>query len=244
MNIFRFNKRQQYCAKDILKQLDKCAEDFTFPMLDNGYVYPVHSKLSAYRDQKRWVLIIEIIGFNYRSGGHDGISNYLYIFGNCIDTNLGTNNSNFIYITNNSLDFPSFDDEFKESLNPKAKSFILRNKEIPINKNRDFYTNKGIQLEKDDKIFIWEFLRGLEPKYNNNFVASEKEIRERIPTDLPKIMELTEWNHPDCADSELPSKNETFKQIAQVLETGKVNFYKPTRKPNNHWKNWLNGGTL
>lgn len=57
-------------------------------------------------------------------------------------------------------------------------------------------------------------------------------------------MELKEWYHPDCADSELPSNNETFKQIAEVLETGEMELYKPTRKPNNHWKNWPEGGTL
>lgn len=244
MNIFGFNKKQEYSAKDILKQLDKCAEDYTFPMLDNGYVYPVHSKLSAYRDDKRWALIIEVIGFNYRGGGHNGISNCLHIFGNCIDTKPGTDNANFLYITDNSSDFATFDEEYEEGLNPKAKTTKLRNKSIEINHNREFYLNKGIELEEKDKIFVWEFLRSLEPEYNDDLVATEKEIRERIPADLPKIMELTDWNHPDCADSELPSKNETFKQIAKVLESGKTEFYKPTEKPNNHWKNWPDGGTL
>ena len=55
---------------------------------------------------------------------------------------------------------------------------------------------------------------------------------------------MTEWHHPDCADSELPSKNETFKLIAKTLETGKTDLYKPIKKPNNHWKNWPDGGKL
>ena len=244
MKIFGFNKKQEYSAKDILKQLDKCAEDYTFPMLDNGYVYPIHSKLSAYRDQKRWTLIIEVIGFNYRSGGHNGINNCLHIFGNCIDTIPGTENENFLSLTDNSSDFPTFDEEYQENLNPKAESMILRNKKIAINHNREFYIDKEIKLEEADKIFVWEYLRGLEPEYNKEFEATEKEIRKRIPTDLPKIIELTEWNHPDCADSEIPSKNDTFRQIAKVLETGKTKFYKPNKEPNNHWRNWPDGGTL
>lgn len=244
MNIFGFKKKQGYSSKDILKQLDKCAEDFTFPMLDNGYVYPVHSKMSAYRDEKRWALIIEVIGFNYRGGGHNGISNCLHIFGNCIETKPGTDNDNFLYITDDSSENSTFDEEYLESLNPETKTMVLRDKEIEINHNRDFYLNKGIELEEKDKIFVWEFLRGLEPEYNKEFEATEKEIRDRIPMDLPKIMELTEWNHPDCADSEIPSKSKTFKQIAKVLETGHAEFYKPTEKPNNHWKNWPDGGTL
>ncbi|OQD42810.1 hypothetical protein BUL40_09865 [Croceivirga radicis] len=244
MSIFAFKKKHEYSAKEILNQLDKCAEYFTFPMLDNGYVYPIHSKLSAYRDENRWVLIIEAIGFNYRGGGHNGITNCLHIFGNCIETQPGTNNNNFLYITEDSSDNPTFDEEYLDSLNPRANTMILRGKEINVNHDREFYLNKGIELEEKDKIFIWEFMRGLEPEYNNEFEATEQEIRERIPFDIPKIMELTEWYHPDCADSELPSKNETFKQIAKVLETGKMEFYKPTYKPNNHWKNWPNGGAL
>ena len=244
MNVFRLKKKQEYTAEEILKQLDTCAEEFTFPMLDNGYIYPVHSKLSAYRDEERWALIIEVIGFNYRAGGHDGITNCLHIFGNCIDTKPGTDNANFLDITDNSSDFPTFDEEYMESLNPEAKTMVLRDKEVIINHNREFYLNKGIELDERGKIFVWEFLRGLEPEFNKEFEATEKEIRVRIPVDLAKIIELTEWYHPDCADSELPSKNETFKQIAKVLETGQTELYKPTTKPNNHCKNWPEGGTL
>jgi hypothetical protein len=64
---------------EILKQLDKCAKEFTFPMLDNGYVYPAGTKLTAYRDEKHWVIIIEVIGFSYRGGGHNGISAYIFL---------------------------------------------------------------------------------------------------------------------------------------------------------------------
>jgi hypothetical protein len=244
MNIFSFKKKQEYSAKDILKQLDKCADDFTFPMLDNGYIHPVTSKLTAYRDENRWAIIIEVIGFSYRGGGHNGISNCLHVFGNCIATKPGTDNANFIFLTDNSSDFSTFDEEYEESLNPMAKTMILRDKEIDINHNREFYLNKGIELEEEDKIFVWEFLRGLEPDYNNDLVATQKEIGERIPMDLPKILELTEWHHPDCISAEVPSENETFKQIAMVLETGQTEFYKPTEEPNNHWKNWPDGGTL
>ncbi|MBC3760059.1 hypothetical protein H7U19_16750 [Hyunsoonleella sp. SJ7] len=244
MNIFGFKKKKEYSSKEILAQLDKCANDYTFPMLDNGYIYPIHSKLTAYRDEKRWALIIEVFGFNYRGGGHNGISNCMHIFGNCISTNPGTDNANFLQITNDTPDSLTFDEEYQESLNPQAKRMTLRGMEIDINHDREFYLNKGIELEEENKIFVWEFMRGLEPEYNNKFEATEKEIRERIPEDLPLILTLKEWNHPDCAGAELPSSNETFIQIAKVLETGKIEYYNPTLKPNNHWKNWPEGGKL
>jgi hypothetical protein len=244
MNHYSSEKKQEYSAQEILKQLDQCAENFTFPMLDNGYIYPIHSKLSAYRDEKRWVLLIEVIGFSYRGGGHNGITNCLHIFGNSIATIPGTDNANFLCLTDNSSESLTFDEEYMESLNPEAKTILLRGKEFRINHHREFYLKKGIELEEENEIYVWEFMRGLVPEYNKKLEATDLEIRERIPSDLPKIMELTEWYHPDCANSELPSTNETFQQLAKVLETGETVFYNPTHKPNSHWKNWPDGGSL
>ena len=70
-----------YNKDEILSQLDQCNSDFEFPMLDNGYVYPAGTKLTAYRDDKRWVIVIEAIGFSYRGGGHDGMCNCLHVYG-------------------------------------------------------------------------------------------------------------------------------------------------------------------
>ncbi|WP_306640166.1 DUF7003 family protein [Sanyastnella coralliicola] len=244
MKRFGLSKKREYSEKEILEQLDKCAQEFMFPMLDNGHVYPIHSKLNAYRDEKRWALIIEVIGFSYRGGGHDGISNCLHIYGNCINMMPGIDNSSFLYLTDDSAEYLTFDEEYSEFLNPKAKTMLLRGKELSINHNREFYSNKGIDLVEENRIFVWEFMRGLVPEWNNELEATEQELNAKIPVDLPKILELTEWFHPDCAGMELPSQNETFVQIARVLETGKTEFYRPTKKPNNHWSNWPNGGNL
>lgn len=244
MKIFGSKANKNHTPGDILQQLDRCAEDFTFPMLDNGYTYPVDSRLSAYRDDKRWALIIEVVGFHYRAGGHDGINNCLHVFGNCLEFKPGTNNSNFLYVTDNSEDGDPFDEEYMDSLNPGVKSMLLRGQKIPISTDFGFYSQKGVELEDPPKIMIWEFLRGIIGDYKEQFLASEGEIRQRIPMDLPLILRLDEWYHNDLANGEKPSQNETFQMIAKVLETGNVDLYMPTKEPNNHWQNWPDGGTL
>ena len=55
----------------ILDILDKCAEVFTFPMLDNGYVYLAASRLTAYYGESDWALVIEVFGFSPRAGAPD-----------------------------------------------------------------------------------------------------------------------------------------------------------------------------
>lgn len=109
---------------------------------------------------------------------------------------------------------------------------------------RFLYQSHGIEFEDEEKINAFEFLRLLDALHHEKLVGTEDEIRQRIPHDLPKILELHEWFHPDVANEELPGANETFSQIAQVLESGDINFYRPTENPNTNWKNWLEGGTL
>ena len=230
--------------EEILAQLDQCASESTFPMLDNGYIYLAGTKMTGYRDDDRWVLVIEVIGFNYRGGGHNGISNCLHIFGNCLNFEAGIQNENFLHPTSDGPNCNTLDDEEYFYLNQDCSHFILRDKMVPIIHDRKQYLSAGINIEDTERINAFEFLRMLDRLYHQKLVATESEIRQRIPVDIPKILELSEWYHPDLANSELPSENETFKQISEVLRTGDVGFYKPTFKPNTHWTNWPDGGTL
>jgi hypothetical protein len=236
--------RSQYTANDILAQLDKCAEEFTFPMLDNGYTYPVKSRLSAHRDDNNWALVIEVFGFHNRAGGHDGIHNCLHIFGNCLDFEPGTNNSIFLYVTDNSPEGEAFEQEYGDSLNLNVKTMLLRGESIQIPRDPEFYVSQQVELEASPEIKIWEFLRGISNDYRDSFLATEEEIRARISKDLPGIIRLNEWFHADLADGEKPSDCETFQMVARVLETGNLTDYRPTKMPNNHWENWPMGGAL
>lgn len=231
-------------VEEILNQLDKCASEYTFPMLDNGYVYPAGTKLTAYRDDKRWAIVIEAIGFSYRGGGHNGISNCLHVYGNCLNYKPGTRNENFIHPTDDANNCNTFDDEEYFYLNPACSSFILRDQTFPLYHDRELYKASGIEIEDLKKINAFEFLRLLDELHHDKLIATDNEIRERVSSDIPKIMELRNWFHPDVINDELPSKNETFIQIAKVLETGNIEYYKPTQKPNTHWVNWPEGGTL
>ena len=78
--------------KEILYQLDQCTADFVFPMLDNGYIYPIKQRLNCYGDGSRWAIIIEVVGYNVRGGDHNGMNNCLHVHGNCLDRKPGTLN--------------------------------------------------------------------------------------------------------------------------------------------------------
>ena len=244
MKIVHLKPRPSYSAKDILAQLNQCAAEFTFPMLDNGYIYLTTTRLSTYRDRRRWAMIIEVVGFNYRGGGHNGINNCLFVYGNCLNYPPGTRNENFLRITSDSEQASTFDQEYWCYLNPEASHFFIRDQKLPIIQNLQYYRQKDIELSEAPKITAWEFLRGLLPDYRSSLLATEEEIRQRIPADLPLFIQLEEWGHPDIAGEEIPSESETFIQIAKALETGELNCYQPTKAPNTHWTNWPESGAL
>ncbi len=233
-------KEQTYSAKQILTQLDLCVKKESFIEFCPDNILPyITSRLTAYRDKTRWAILIEVIQYDLDAGGHHGIDHSFYVYGNCMNFEPGRA-KHFIFLTSDSKNGPAFDIEYEAFLNPETKTMMLRGEEIALNHNRDYYEDKGIELayKEEEGIAIYEFLRGLLPEHEAQMFATEEEIRELIPEDLPMFIQLSEWYHPHPDNDELPSNVETFKLLAKALETGQKELYKPTIAPNTHWKNW------
>lgn len=63
--------------------------------------------------------------------------------------------------------------------------------------------------------------------------------------DLPEILRLEEWHQPDFScDDNPPSNAEVYQQLAEVLVSGDLTRYAPTKSPNTHWSHWPESGEL
>lgn len=233
-----------FTGEEILQQWDDCARAFQFPMLDNGHVYPATVRLTGYRDEARWAVVIEAIGYHARAGGHDGIHNCLHCYGNCLPRPPGTANADFLFPTEDGLEGPTFDDEYEFFVRPEARSIVLRGQVILLQVQPDDLATQGIALVAPPRVTGADLLRSLLTDHRELLLATEAELRERVPADLPCLLRLEEWHHPDLAGDELPSQSPTFQMFAQVLETGDASHYRPVEEPNTHWKFWPDGGTL
>lgn len=80
----------------------------------------------------------------------------------------------------------------------------------------------------DNPDFLKRF--DLEDPYIQQMIKSEKEKNEK-------------WNRKQW-NKNRPGSYETWQQIAEVIATGDVCLYKPTRKPNSHWRNWPESGSM
>ncbi len=243
-------------GNEILSILDNCCQAFTFPMLDNGYVYLAATRLSLYRSSSDWGMVIEVFGFSPRSGIPDI---QIYTFA----SQLYNRDSAESYVTSEAYDnylklnphndtrffFPIeegtwLSSEECESVDSSASSLILRGATIPLPDIGD-YSNFQVSLEESPQIQVYELCRVLAAKYRDGVLASQEERRVSILPTMQPILQLEEWNHPDVVDEEaLPSRSETFQQLAKVLETGDVTIYNPSLPPNTHWSHWPEGGLL
>ncbi|MBS2000189.1 MAG: hypothetical protein JST44_01705 [Cyanobacteria bacterium SZAS LIN-5] len=232
-----------FTESEILGQLDDCALNFDFPMLDNGYIAPADVKLHAFADELRWAIIIEDLGYHTRTGDHDGMTDCISYYGNCLTRKPGSANEDFLVVTGDGPDGKTFEDETNWYLRKPIGQITIRDELVSYDCTREKLEQLAIPLQ-DTQASGTQLLRSLVPRYRNLFFATERELRRRIPFDLPCLLSLSEWHHPDLAGDELPSVNETFQQIARVLHNLDSALYAPSLPPNTHWSNWPEGGNL
>ncbi len=241
-------------ARRILDVLDRCAGDFYFPMLDNGYVYLAASRLALYRSGPDWAMAIEIFGFSPRSGAPDvGVWTYAsrlhardtpekYLNAAAYARYLeGHPNHDTRYFFPCEGEWQDPDDI--ELVNSAADHVVVRDETVPL-PARDAYAALGIELASPDEIRVFEMCRWLAATRRETVLASEEERRCSVSPEMPRLLSLDDWHHPDLANGERPSDAESFRQMAAVLATGNLGLYRPELPPNNHWRNWPDGGTL
>jgi hypothetical protein len=243
-------------ANEILSILDHCCDAFTFPMLDNGYVYLAGTRLSLYRTEENWAMVIEVFGFSPRSGLPD---THIHTFASTLHNrdaperyakreaydnylaNNPHNESRFVYPIDAGVWQDAQNDEFVAK---EGREVVVRGQTFPL-PPFDEYERRGIYLEKPPQIQVFELCRLLADAARESVLATVQERRVSVLPDMTQILQLEDWHHPNVVDDEdRPSGSETFRQLAQVLVTGNIGLYRPLQPPNTHWRNWPDGGRL
>lgn len=209
---------------EVLEQFDAAAEEFLFPDLGHGYNYAVDVRLHGYRDAEQWALIVEAVGYSPRAGN---LTDVLHVFGNCLTSGEpGYGNGDFLDRVDNWNEIEDPDEPETYQGGP----VVVR--------------GQTIALAAEPGEDLVDVLRRLVPRHRELLLADEEELRRRIRVDIPEVLRLDQWNHPDLAGGLRPSESETFRQIADVLTTGDLRRYAPSLPPNTHWSNWPDSGSL
>jgi hypothetical protein len=234
---------------------DRCAEDFNFPLLDNGYVYSAATRLSLYASPDDWAMCIEVFGFSPRSGDPDVT---LYTFGSNVlrskrvtdfvsstayDNYLSThpfNECTFVY----PIEAGDWQDAQNDELMASGSHEVVVRGASIRTPAIDEYAHVGISLQGTGVVHVFEFCRLLAERHRHLVLATEGERRRCIRPELRLLLTLNDWHHPDLASGELPSATGTFPYLAKVLAgEERAESYVPA-SVNTHWSHWPEAGTL
>lgn len=241
-----------HTVDEILETLDAASETYTFPMLDNGYVYLAATRLALFRSASEWAMVLEVFGFSPRAGSPD--LNIVTFASKLHGRNPATDYVNADayrgYLRGHPRDdsrsvFPIASDDWidGELVSDEATGLVLRGSPFAL-PARHAYTTSGIELEDPERVHVYELCRYVAGVRRDQILASADEQRVSIGPGMQKLLQLDEWHHPDLVADERPSDVESFQQLAAVLASGDTSLYRPTEPPNTDWRNWPDGGTL
>ena len=162
----------EHDQEHILSVLDRCCDAYSFPMLDNGYVYLAATRLSLYRSPADWAMVIEVFGFSPRSGLpdthiytfasrlHDRDAPARYVTPQAYETYLANNphnDSRFAYPID---DGPWLDADNGELVSGTAREIVVRGRTIPLPRPEG-YAQHSIKLEEPPRVQVFELCRFL-----------------------------------------------------------------------------------
>lgn len=209
---------------EVLAQLDAANADLMFPDLNHGYYYAIDCRLHAFGDGTRWALVVETVGYNPRGTNAYDVLHY---FGNCLTAGgIGFENDDFLGRIENMDDIEDRDEPEVFAGGPTIR---VRDQDLAVD------AAPGAELV--------DVFRALVPEHRELLLATEAEVRRRIPPDLPKLLQLDEWHQPDLFESP-PSDAEVYQQLAEVVAACDPGEYHPSESPNTHWSNWPESGSL
>jgi hypothetical protein len=241
-------------SEDILAVLDQAAQDSTFPMFDNGYVYPAAARLSLYRSPGDWAVVFETFGYSPRAGQPDcTITTFASRLANrkpltvfysaAAHADYLADNPHFeqrfVYpIEEDAL----YDEDSPEFVSPDATSLVLRSRVLPV-PGRAALRAAGIFPETDG-LLVFELARYLARHHRNLVLATEDERTANVPEGVAQVALFDDWRHPDLAREEWPSETASFRAVAALLAGEPHDAAAITARANTHWSNWPEGGRL
>ena len=229
----------------VLAVLDGCAEKFTLPCLDNGYLYLAATRLTIYRSATEWAIVMETFGFNVRSPVPVLWISTFASHPAATDRNreFHPNDDVAAFEPIDPIPWEAIYDSTTELIATDAPSITLRGERVAM-PTIAAYLDVGIELADPPNVAAFELCRFLAATHRDRVLATPTERRTHVSTEMVELLVLDEWHHPDLVRGERPSESSTFQLLASVIGTGDPAAYRPSLEPNTHWRHWPEGGTL
>ena len=244
-----------YTKEDILNNLDDVQPFKSLPFFAASAPNLGASRITLFADSTRWAIVFETTDL----GEYGEL--VLYTFGNCL-VNQSKEGLHGQFLSNVSFFRIVSSDSYNQIVDANdtslglirkdVKSVMVRNQQLPVEQNIEKYNAKGIFIRDysnpQNLIDYPSLVRYLEEANKDLFRATDIELRQLLPKDLPKLFVIDEWHHIDYHDpqdgvnmpyGDKPSTQESYQLMADILVSKDTGKWKPTLPPKNHWKYWV-----
>jgi len=170
-----------------------------------------------------------------------------------------------IELTHDKTEYLNVGIELKEyepseiSLEEVGRLLITKHRDLFRATDEELYKSIPKELNKILVIDEWyhrDFNEIIQPKMTDEQLGTTYEFNKNLaggeyPFDYEDFASMfrqqekstSEYNQNQYQDNR-PSSYETWQLIAKVITTGDTTLYKPTLKPNTHWTNWPDSGSM
>ncbi|MFB7439124.1 MULTISPECIES: DUF7003 family protein [Streptomyces] len=163
-----------------------------------------------------------VLGYNPRGGN---LIDVMHRFGNCL-TRGGPGFGDFLERVDN-----------MEEIDPDGAEVYVGG--VPV-----VVRGTALRVDAAASTPLEDVFRLLAEGNKELLLADETELRADLPADLPVLLRLDAWHQPQDLWDTVPSTHETFRLLAEVLNSSDPARYRPTLPPNTHWSHWPDAGTL
>lgn len=150
-------------------------------------------------------------------------------------------------------------DSSEISLAEAGRLLITKHQNLLRATDQELYKSIPNDLKKIYVIDEWyhrDFNEIIQPKMSDDDLRASYDFNKNLvggefPLDFESFVSMfrqqedsnSNYNQNQYQDNR-PSSYETWQLIAKVIATGDTTLYKPTLKPNTHWKNWPDSGSM
>jgi hypothetical protein len=223
----------------VLEDLDKHASEYNFPVFDNAYVEYAAARLSAFRSETDWLIAFEVLGFSTRE---NEFVNDLYAFGSCNERQGFVAEETPIHSVPG---HPLFDATTNECIADWSNWEIgVGDDKMAFSPKREEYADAGVSIPREagpktlSEIDLLRFL--IHRLGKERFFMSDPELLSHFPLckGLKRFVQTTQWEHPDIANEERPSKNLSLRSLVSALSKKDPLLFEQGLS-NTHWSYWL-----
>lgn len=224
---------QESWREEILAQLDRAAELFTYPGLPNEYFALAAQRVTAFRGPDEWLLVFQVVGWGIRQAAFE---NLVIAFGNHLE-NPGAVQADVVVVTSPGGESP-FDDRDELRLGLEHLVVEIRGHRHELRPTLEQLRAAGV--DGADMPGPARVVRLLAHEFAGEMFLADAELLVACGRDavgLERLLELDAWRQPDLVALEQPSDIACLRSLADALATGDADRYTcPEQEWNTDWR--------